>query len=149
MSDTTLVGQGTTTESNIYEYNDKNVRPGCTYQYRLADINYNNMITWHDAVEITMDGKVNLIPEEFGLQTAYPNPFNPKLTIRYGLTNEAQTTVKILNLRGQVVSILNNVLQDAGSYELQWQADAFSSGIYFVQVISGEKRDLRKVLLVK
>ncbi len=149
MSDTTLSGHGTTTENNFYEYSDKSVQPGCTYQYRLGDMDYNNTITWHDVAEITMDGEVAQIPEEFGLQMAYPNPFNPILTIRYGLTEEAQTTVKILNLRGQIVSILENTLQQAGSYGLQWQADVYPSGIYFVQVISGEKRDLRKVLLVK
>jgi hypothetical protein len=149
MSDTTLAGHGTTTQSNTYEYSDKNVRPGCTYQYRLADVDYHNTITWHDAVEITMDGEVNLIPEEFGLQTAYPNPFNPTLTIRYGLTEEAQTIVKILNLKGQTIATLSDKHQKAGLYELQWQAGNNASGVYLVEVVSGEKTDLMKVLLTK
>ncbi len=149
MSDTTLAGHGTTTESNTYEYNDKNVHPGCTYQYRLADVDYNNMITWHDVVEITMDGEVVQIPEEFGLQTAYPNPFNPTLTVRYGLTEEAYTNVHILNLRGQKLAILQSANQSPGTYEVTWQAGDAASGVYLVEVVSGEKRDLKKVLLTK
>ena len=148
-ADSTLTGHGTTAENHLYQFTDKNVRAGCTYHYRLGDANFDNTITWHEPLEITLKGQMALIPEVFGIQSVYPNPFNPKLTIRYGLTNEAQTTVKILNLRGQIVSILENTLQQAGSYGLQWQADTFPSGIYFIQVISGEKRDLRKVLLVK
>ncbi|MCK4530484.1 MAG: T9SS type A sorting domain-containing protein, partial [Candidatus Marinimicrobia bacterium] len=149
ISNMTLAGQGTSTESTNYEYRDKNVQPGCTYQYRLGDVDFNNTITWHDAVEITMDGEVAQIPNVFGLQMAYPNPFNPILTVRYGLTEEAQTTVQILNLRGQVVSTLKNTLQQAGSYELKWQADAFPSGIYLIQLQSSDHLDLRKVLLTK
>jgi len=89
------------------------------------------------------------MPAEFGLQAAFPNPFNPQLTIRYGLTEDAQTSVKILNLQGQTVATLENRFQKVGNHELQWQAADNASGVYLVEVVSGEKSDLRKVLLTK
>jgi hypothetical protein len=128
---------------------DENVLPGSAYQYRLGDIDHANKTIWHDVVDITVSEETANIPGEFGLQTAFPNPFNPQLTIRYGLTEDAQTLVRILNLQGKVISTLENKFQKAGSYELQWQAGDNASGVYLVEVISGEKKDLRKVLLTK
>jgi len=148
-SDPTLEGHGTTSESHSYSWLDENVLPGSAYQYRLGDIDHANKTVWHDVVEITVSEETANIPGEFGLQTAFPNPFNPQLTIRYGLTEDAQTLVRILNLQGKVISTLENKFQKAGSYELQWQAGDNASGVYLVEVVSGEKSDLRKVLLTK
>ena len=148
-ADPELMGYGTTSESHNYSWLDNNVLPGCAYQYRLGDVNYNNKIVWHDVVEITVSEETANIPGEFGLQAAFPNPFNPTLTIRYGLTEDAQTSVKILDLQGKTIANLSDKHQRAGSYELQWQAGDAASGVYLVKVVSGEKSDLRKVLLTK
>jgi hypothetical protein len=43
-----------------------------------------------------VDGQTPLV---FGLHKAYPNPFNPTLTIPYGLTEDGQMTLKVYNLR--------------------------------------------------
>jgi hypothetical protein len=144
-----MIGNGTTSESHDYAWVDDNILPSCTYQYRLGDVDYNNKIVWHDVVEINVSEEASLLLAEFGLQATFPNPFNPTLTIRYGLTEDAQTLVRILNLQGKVISTLENKFQKAGSYELQWQAGDNASGVYLVEVVSGEKSDLRKVLLTK
>jgi hypothetical protein len=128
---------------------DENVEPGTTYQYRLGDIDYANVIVWHDVREISVSEEAEQMPAEFGLQSAFPNPFNPSLTIKYGLTEDAHTSVKILDLQGKTIATLENKFQKAGSYELQWQAEDATSGMYLVKVISGEKSDITKVLLTK
>ncbi len=148
-SDPTLEGYGTTSESHSYSWLDQNVLPGFTYHYRLGDVDYNHSITWHEEIEILLKDEGSLIPDLFGLQAVFPNPFNPMLTIRYGLTEDAQTSVKILDLQGKTIATLENKFQKAGSYELQWQAGNKASGIYLVEVVSGEKSDMRKVLLTK
>ncbi len=148
-NDPTLEGQGTSSESHNYSWIDINVLPGTIYQYRLGDMGYNNKTVWHDVIEITVSNLASRMPSEFGLQSAFPNPFNPTLTIRYGLTEDAQTKINILDLRGKTIARLENKFQKAGSYEVQWQAGDAASGIYLVEVVSGEKRDMRKVLLTK
>jgi len=148
-SDPTLEGHGTTSESHSYSWLDESVLPGTAYQYRLGDVDHANKTVWHDVVEITMSEEGSQMPAEFGLQAAFPNPFNPQLTIRYGLTEDAQTSVKILNLQGQTVATLENKFQKAGSYELTWQAADNASGVYLVEVVSSKKTNLRKVLLTK
>ena len=148
-NDPTLEGHGTTSESHDYTWVDDNVLPGCSYEYRLGDIDHANTTVWHDVVEITVSEEAENVLGEFGLQATFPNPFNPQLTIRYGLTEDAQTTVNILDLQGKTIATLENKFQKAGSYELTWQAIDNASGVYLVEVVSGEKSDLRKVLLTK
>ncbi len=147
--DPSLEGHGTTSETHNYSWLDEIVLPGMTYQYRLGDIDLSNKIVWHDAVEITVSEKPGQMPAEFGLQSAFPNPFNPTLTIRYGLTDGAQTKINILDLQGKIIANLEDKYQKAGNYELQWQAEDVASGIYLVEVTSGKKSDLKKVLLAK
>ena len=148
-NDPTLEGHGTTSESHDYTWVDDNVLPGCSYEYRLGDIDHANTTVWHDVVEITVSEEAENVLGEFGLQATFPNPFNPQLTIRYGLTEDAQTTVNILDLQGKTIATLENKFQKAGSHELTWQAGDNASGVYLVEVVSGEKKDLRKVLLTK
>ncbi|MFA6617726.1 MAG: T9SS type A sorting domain-containing protein [Candidatus Neomarinimicrobiota bacterium] len=148
-NDLGLEGQGTSSKAHNYSYLDNSVLPGTSYSYRLGDIDHANKITWHKEVEITLSEGREKMPGEFGLQAAFPNPFNPTLTIRYGLTEDAQTKVNILDLQGKTIASLENKFQKAGSHELQWQATDAASGIYMVEIIAGGKRDLKKVLLTK
>ena len=148
-SDPNLEGAGTSSKTHNYNWLDENAEPGATYQYRLGDIDHANKIVWHDAVEITVSEELAQIPAEFGLQNAFPNPFNPTLTIHYGLTEDAQTSVKILDLQGKIISTLSNKHQKAGSYELHWTANGVPSGMYLVEVVSNGNKDLKKVLLAK
>lgn len=149
VNDPTLAGHGTTSEPHMYVWHDENVLPGISYQYRLGDMNYQNQITWHDPVSITVSENGSGIPLAFGISRTYPNPFNPVLTIQYNLTDNAQTHVSILNMAGQIVAVLENKFKNTGSYELQWQADDVASGIYFVKLQSGDQQSFKKVLLVK
>jgi hypothetical protein len=149
VNDPALAGHGTTSETHDYFYTDTDVIAGITYEYRLSDVSEYNEINVLVTNTITVDGSGKGIPDEFGLTSAYPNPFNPVLTIRYHLVDNAQASIKILNLTGQMIAVLDQGYRNAGSYELQWQADNAASGIYFVQLQSGDQLDFQKVLLVR
>jgi type IX secretion system substrate protein/GLUG motif-containing protein len=148
-NDSALTGCGSTSKSHSYSYTDVNVLADQSYEYRLSDVSESNEITQLMTINITTDASNALVLEEFGLKSAFPNPFNPMLTIRYGLTEDAQTRVNILNLQGKTIARLENKFQKAGNYEIQWQAGNAASGIYLVEVVSGKKSDLKKVLLTK
>ena len=55
-----------------------------------------------------------LIPKEFALQSAYPNPFNPVTNLKFGLPVDSKVSIQIYNLQGQVVSTLLNDNMQAG-----------------------------------
>jgi hypothetical protein len=63
---------------------------------------------------------------------AYPNPFNSSTTIRYSLSNVARARIKIYNLLGCEVALLQDERIRAGQYSLPFAANALPSGIYFV-----------------
>ena len=90
-----------------------------------------------------------LIPKEFALQSAYPNPFNPVTNLKFGLPVDSKVSMQIYNLQGQVVSTLLNDNMQAGYHSVVWNADNHSSGIYFVQMIAGDYIHTQKIMLVK
>ena len=90
-----------------------------------------------------------LIPKEFALQSAYPNPFNPVTNLKFGLPVDSKVSIQIYNLQGQVVSTLLNDNMQTGYHSVVWNADEFGSGIYFVQMIAGDYIHTQKIMLVK
>ncbi|MCK5684046.1 T9SS type A sorting domain-containing protein, partial [bacterium] len=148
-SNTALVGYGSTGETHEYKYVDNAVQPGLSYVYCLGDVDYSGTITRHKQLEIQIKSDNSTIAEEFGLQSAYPNPFNPSLTLHYGLITDAQTTVQIFNLRGQLVQTLVNTYQSAGSYNLTWQPVNIGTGVYIVRLESNAQTSFKKIIFTK
>jgi len=90
------------------------------------------------------------LPEEFKLYAAYPNPFNPVTTIRFDVGSTShESTLRIYDVSGRNVATLINGQLQPGSYEVQWDARGFASGIYFSELISGTKRHTQKMVLLK
>jgi predicted GH43/DUF377 family glycosyl hydrolase len=89
-------------------------------------------------------------PGDFTLSQNYPNPFNPVTMINYQLPMTSKVELSIYNLLGQKVVTLVNQRQLAGSYQVQWDASGFSSGIYIysLETATGLKQS-RKLILLK
>ncbi len=97
---------------------------------------------------------ISAVPAEFSLQGNYPNPFNPVTTIRFGLPEAANVKLVIYSVTGAKVATLVDGYLSEGYHEAQWngvnQAGArVASGIYIYELISGEKRFIKKMLLAK
>ncbi len=93
------------------------------------------------------------IPEQFALYNNYPNPFNPSTTIAYDMPEDGKVTLTVFNTIGQeVAKLVNGVVQEAGSYELKWNASQLASGIYLFRIhVEGAKNhtDVKKMILMK
>ncbi len=84
----------------------------------------------------------------------YPNPFNPETTISFSLPVSGATSLKIFNLKGQLVRNLVNRDMAAGTQRVVWNGmddnnKPVSSGLYFYQVNNAGKSITRKMLLAK
>jgi len=90
-----------------------------------------------------------IIPSEFALHPPYPNPFNPIATIRFSVGNTDRYSLHVFDITGRVVETLLNGKKNPGQYEIQWNATRHASGIYFVELIAGGKRDVQKLILLK
>ncbi len=89
------------------------------------------------------------IPAEFGLQKAYPNPFNPEITLSYGLTKDAYTTLLIYDMRGQLIETLQSGNISAGNHSIIWQPINISTGMYIVRLQSNHNTSMQKIVYVK
>ena len=142
-------GHSTTSESQSYSYNDKNLSKG-NYSYRLKQIDFNGAFEYSDIINV----EVNTIPEELSLEQNYPNPFNPTTRINFNLPTDSRVTLNVYDILGQKVSSLINTDLTAGKHNVNLDASGLNSGIYFYR-IEAEGADgvnyssVRKMILAK
>ena len=84
----------------------------------------------------------------------YPNPFNPETTIHFSLPESGPTSVKVYNLKGQLIRTLVNGNMTAGNQKVVWNGlddnnQTVASGLYFYRVTNVGKNITRKMLLSK
>ncbi len=89
------------------------------------------------------------VPKTFYLSQNYPNPFNPSTKIKFALPQSAFTKVSIFDVLGKETVVLVNGELKPGSYEINWNADNFPSGVYFYKIVSGDFVDSKKMILLK
>ena len=90
------------------------------------------------------------LPTEFSIAKVYPNPFNPRTTIRIGLPEAADLNLTIYNILGQRIVELSDGLKPAGYHNFIFEGDNLSSGIYFIRAhVPGKMNQMRKIVLVK
>ena len=89
------------------------------------------------------------LPETFSLDRAYPNPFNPITTLSFAIPVDSEVFLSIYNLQGREVSTLIEGNMEAGYHSVVWNADSYSSGVYFVKMVAGSYISTQKLMLVK
>ncbi|MEE9572110.1 MAG: S8/S53 family peptidase [Candidatus Neomarinimicrobiota bacterium] len=136
-------GHGTTTELQSYTFIDENVLAG-KYTYRLKQIDYDGTTEYSNVVEVEVAQ-----PIEYNLSQNYPNPFNPSTTIAYSIPKDGLVTLKVYDILGKEVVTLINELQTAGTKNITYDASELSSGVYYYQLVSGEFRSTKKLILMK
>jgi photosystem II stability/assembly factor-like uncharacterized protein len=85
----------------------------------------------------------------FSLKQNYPNPFNPVTSIQYSLSSMQFVTLKIYDVLGNEIATLVNEEKSAGEYEVEFNGNGLTSGIYFYQLKAGESIQTRKMILLK
>mgnify|MGYP000026492615 FL=1 len=138
-----IPGFGTTTEHKSYSFTDKNVKVG-KYTYRLKQIDYDGQYVFSNTVEVEVNP-----PLTFALEQNYPNPFNPSTLIKYSLAKDAMVNVSVYNTIGERVATLVNGFQQAGRYEVSFNAGNLTSGVYFYSIEAGDFKSVKKMLLMK
>ena len=104
----------------------------------------------------------NEVPNTFSLSQNYPNPFNPVTKISFGIPANVKgeiSNVKLIiyDVLGREVTVLVNEQLKPGTYEVNWDASAYTSGVYFYILIAGDHStssgrgftETRKMILIK
>lgn len=91
----------------------------------------------------------NETPFEFNLYQNYPNPFNSKSNIKYQISKMGTVNLSVFDMLGRQVDVLVNEQLGPGTYEVQWDAADYSSGLYFYRLRADGYSETRKMMLTK
>lgn len=124
--------------------------PSGIYQV-FENVEANNFVTIKEGNILEFNDELKKInyPQDFILSQNFPNPFNPTTIIRYSITSKSKVTLKIFNPLGEVISVLVDEIKEAGDYEAIWNAEEFSTGVYFYRIQFDEVIEIKKMLLLK
>ena len=90
-----------------------------------------------------------LQPKSVVLYPGYPNPFNPVTSIAYTLSQSEKVRLAIFNQNGQLVDVLVDGQQSAGTHQVTWQAEGLSSGLYFCRMKTRDYTAVQKLVLMR
>jgi hypothetical protein len=140
-------GAGTSCETHNYNYTDDQVIPG-THVYAISDVSYAGVEKMQSSIEVVVSSETQNL-EDFTLLDAYPNPFNPSITLSMSYGTGSNSVVNIYNTQGELVEQLLNGFVDAGTYNIIWNASEMPSGVYIVNMIAGNYNASQKIVLMK
>jgi photosystem II stability/assembly factor-like uncharacterized protein len=89
------------------------------------------------------------VPKGFELSQNYPNPFNPSTKIKFALPQGSFVKLVVYDALGKEMETLVNKQLSTGSYEADWNAARYTSGVYFYTLTANGLADTKKMLLVK
>jgi len=103
----------------------------------------------YSVITAISENTISNVPKDFNLSQNYPNPFNPTTNIKFDIPKSGNVSLKIYNELGKEVNTLVNSFRNAGTYEINFDASALSSGIYFYKLESEGLTSTKKMLLIK
>ncbi len=97
---------------------------------------------------------IPLVPLDFALAPAYPNPFTRSATLTYQLAERADVRLEVFDLLGRRVAVLADGSHDAGRYTVQWDGVTaagapLASGVYVYRLRAGDFTASQKMVLLR
>ena len=120
-------------DSNIYV----GMQRGGIWSVPLSEVTAIKQPTW------------TTVPSSFRLLQNYPNPFNPTTTISYQLSAVTQVNLSVYDILGRRVETMVNAKQNAGSYNVTFDANRLASGVYFYRLEAGAFSQTKKLMVIK
>ena len=136
-----IEGKGTTTETQEYLFDDKYLREGMTYYYRLRQVDYNGQFDFSPVVTVTTDIKGTVVGE------FYPNPTAAgNVTIEVTSTEDGTWQAQVFDPSG------NELRSEQIAVAKGFQAVAFDfsklvPGMYVVKLQGGLNKIYRRIVI--
>lgn len=100
--------------------------------------------------DIHQHTETELLPKNFKLYPAFPNPFNPATIISYQVPANNHVTIKVFDIIGREVATLVNEVKEAGTlYRVPFNGGGLATGMYLVRLEYGGRSATQKIVLMK
>jgi hypothetical protein len=95
-----------------------------------------------------------IIPENFGISTVYPNPFNSSTVIDVICKHGEKINLSVYDIRGSKVKTLFEGFPSINRPSYIWNGtnqenNPVTSGVYFIRFESNDRNDVRKAVFLK
>jgi hypothetical protein len=81
--------------------------------------------------------------------TCSPNPCNTSSKIAYSVNNAAFVNIAVYDMLGNEVAVLVNNYQAAGVYEVIFNAESLSAGVYFITINTAGTMETEKIIVAR
>lgn len=105
-------------------------------------------VSWSTSTAVGVK-ETGQLPLYVSLSQNYPNPFNPATILKYDIPEAGEVELKVYDMLGREVAALVNQRQDAGSYNVSFDASRLCAGIYLARLHSGSYSKSIKMNLIK
>lgn len=129
--------------------------PNKTYYWRVRSVNadgnystYSNIASFVSNSVTSAENEINII-NSLELSQNYPNPFNPTTTINFSIKESGIYSLEIYNMLGQKIETLVKEHLTTGNYNVNFNAQNLSSGIYFYKLNGANVNLVKKMTLIK
>ncbi len=85
---------------------------------------------------------------DFRLGDAYPNPFGDRATISFGLSRDADVSIKIYDTLGREIATVTEGYHRAGSHSAVWDAKGLSNGVYYCHMTADGFSAVKKLIRI-
>jgi hypothetical protein len=114
-----------------------------------SSTNFGDLLTVKYSQPIGIQPISNEIPVVYKLHQNFPNPFNPETKIRFQVPKLSNVKVVIYDILGKAIKLLINESLSPSTYEINWNAENYPSGVYFCKLSTNEFQEMIKLSLVK
>ena len=87
--------------------------------------------------------------DDFRLNQNYPNPFNSSTVISWQLAVSSMVELSVYNVLGEKVATLVSKRMNSGNHTYTLDGKNLASGIYYYQIIAGDYREVKKMILLR
>tara|TARA_Y100001936_G_scaffold142008_1_gene138521 strand:- start:6132 stop:8279 length:2148 start_codon:yes stop_codon:yes gene_type:complete len=85
----------------------------------------------------------------FSIISAYPNPFNPSVNIKYFMDASDIVEISVVNLEGKVIEVLESSFKGQGEHSVIWAPSNISSGVYLLNIATLNNSATHKLMFIK
>ena len=115
---------------------------------------HQDMTLYYTAYDVVSTSQESIMPLDYKVFPAYPNPFNPVTNLNYHLPEDSFVRITIYDTFGNEINKLIDSKQSRGQKSVQWnatnnQGKPVSAGVYLYRIQAGDFVDNRKMILLK
>jgi hypothetical protein len=141
---------GGATFIKIFEFGGTELATSPASTLPFTPVSANDWKTYSYPMSAILPSVINpVVITDFNLFPNFPNPFNPKTTVKFQVPNTSFVTIKIYDITGREIRKLVNQNITKGIYIVEFNGSDLASGIYFCQMRAGNFVKVQKLALVK